>query len=856
MTNPIQATYRLQFHAGFGFADGGALAPYLAALGVSHVYASPILEAREGSTHGYDVIDHTRVSGERGGEAGFRSMARDLRQHNIGILLDIVPNHMAVGRGDNGLWLDVLKHGRASRFASWFDIDFDCPDPELRGKVHAPFLDAPLSTVLANGGLRVARDEARGGFAVVHHDNVFPVRDADNALVEREGTAAFEDAGRLRALLANQNYVLDWWRSSGDRVNWRRFFDINELAALRMEDAGAFESAHAVAFGLYAEGIIDGLRVDHIDGLADPAAYCVALRSRLESLRARRPPERRADAPWIVVEKILAFDERVPDDWGVDGTTGYDFMGEVGALLHDEAGGPRLAEHWSAVSGRPAAFHDEETPARRQILDYGFGGPRERLVECLFEIAESPAATLPALRRSVASVMSRMRAYRAYATGAPGSPAPGRYFEAAMRAARDDPFAEVEALDVIAGALRSDGGDKRVEIARRFNQLAAPLAAKAVEDTSFYRYGRLLSRNEVGCDGDVFAMDAAAYCARMVERAEKWPRSLLATATHDHKRGEDARARLAAISEIPGEWIEAAAAWRELNAGIRPASIDAGDEYQFFQTIVGAWPLDLGVDDAGALAGFAERLARWRQKALREAKLRSGWMAPNERNENEWAAYIERMFDPAKSGAFLSRAEKFVARIAPAGAMNSLSQTALKLTCPGIPDFYQGAEMWDFSLVDPDNRRPVDYAFREASLRGGLAPAKAAAAWRDWRAKQALIARLLSLRRASPSLFARGGCEPVGVFGARRDRVVAFQRSFEDERLIVVAAVKCAEAVVGRDVVSPPAAWWGDTWVELPPTKGAWTRAADERGAEPGAMFPLAALGPLPLAVFVEKRAG
>jgi (1->4)-alpha-D-glucan 1-alpha-D-glucosylmutase len=799
-----RASYRLQFHKGFTFDEAVPLAPYLAKLGISHLYSSPILTARAGSTHGYDVVDHTNINPELGGAEGFERLAAALKAVEIGIIVDIVPNHMAVGGADNPWWLDVLEKGDTSRYARFFDVQFDTPDADLQGKILAPFLGAPYGEVLQSGDLRLVRDEATGKVAVAYHHHRFPIRPEDQASVAND-LERYKDPDALHELLEQQNFRLAWWRTAGDQINWRRFFDITELAGLKVERPEVFDAVHAVTFDLYRRGLIDGVRVDHVDGLADPAAYCRTLRARLDAL----DPDR---AAYIVIEKILGPGEQLPADWGVDGTTGYDFMNQVSALQHDPLGEPALTEFWSTISGRPAEFETEELTAREEMLRTAFDRQLDAAAEAFYAIAagspETRDLTVSALHRGLVHIIRHMRVYRTYATGTEGSPAPGPYFDQAVATALDEAPTESWSIQFIAQTLASETARAAV---KSFNQLTAPVAAKAVEDTAFYRYGRLLSRNDVGFQPGQLASDIADFHETIRQRAVGYPHAMLATATHDHKRGEDSRARLAVISEIAGEWQDAVEAWREINAGLRPENIAPDDEYQLYQTLVGAWPLDLPVNDAQALDIFRERVAGWRIKSLREAKLRSSWAAPDEAYEGANLGYLEMILDPVRSSKFIGHLGSFVDRIAPAGAMNSLVQTVLRCTVPGMPDLYQGAEFWDLSLVDPDNRRPVDYPARLAALGNERPWPELAQGWRDGRIKQRLAAVLLGLRANDPDLFANGDYQPLTVEGLRKDHVMAFARRHNGRMAVVVVPIRCAAAVTGADAISPVADWWADT---------------------------------------------
>jgi (1->4)-alpha-D-glucan 1-alpha-D-glucosylmutase len=837
-----RATYRLQFHRGFTFDDAVVIVPYLADLGVSHVYASPILTARAGSMHGYDGVDPTAVNPELGGETGFRRLCAALSERSMGVIVDIVPNHMAVGGADNHWWLDVLEKGRGSAFADWFDIDFDGPEPELRGKVLAPFLGSTYAEALADGSLRLVWDERLAKLAFAYGPHRFPLRPEDYAEVGGSNPAgadlgAWNTPGQLHALLERQNFRLALWRVAGDIINWRRFFDISELAGLRMENPETFEAVHAVIFRLYAEGLIDGVRIDHVDGLSDPAAYCRTLRSRLDGLTAQRPADAAAGPAYIVVEKILAAGEAMPDDWGVQGTSGYDFMNDVSALQHDPDGEAPLTALWTEISGRAGAFEAEETDARLEILTGAFEGQLTAAARALNEMAaartETRDLTAAAFRRGLIRWITHLRVYRSYATGRPDGPAPGEAVDRALALARADAPAETAAIDFIDGLLHGAHGDRApmaAQTVRRLNQLTAPVTAKAVEDTAFYRYGRLLSRNDVGFEPGRLSMTPEAFIQSGIDRSARWPQSMLATATHDHKRGEDVRARLAVLSEIPEVWAEAVRSWFVMNGRVRLPDVARDDEFQLYQTLVGAWPTGLAADDEAGLTAFAGRLEAWREKSLREAKLRSSWARPDEDYEAANRDFIRALLNPRRSAAFLAELTGFVARIAPAGAANGVVQAALRCLWPGVPDLYQGAEMEDLSLVDPDNRRPVDYERAARLLAQEETPDSPGAL------KLRTVARLLRVRAADPDLFAHGGLEPVMVEGPRAGRLLAFRRRLEGRGFVAAVPIRIARAFDGCS--APARSWWGDTRYAV---DGRWILAADSLGDGFVAFHPLAA---------------
>ncbi len=880
----LRATARIQFHRDFPMPRATEIVPYLARLGVSHLYASPLLKARPGSTHGYDIVDHDAINPELGGEPALRDLVTALRAHGMGLILDIVPNHMGVGGSDNAWWLDVLEWGRASPYATFFDIDWDPPDATLRGKLLAPFLGASYGEALAGGAIVLRFDAADGRFfASVYDAHRFPIAPRDyptilraaggalDALADpfvnatgpdaRERVAAARETlrtadqgavaaalagfdaaredgrGRLHLLLERQAYRLSWWRAASDEINWRRFFDINGLAGIRQEEPAVFDATHAHVLRLYAEGLVDGLRIDHVDGLADPRGYCRKLRRRLEAERERRPEALRGTAPVLWIEKILFAHERLAGDWLTDGTTGYDFMNEASAVLHDPAGEAPLTAFWTAQTGRPAAFAAEAEPARRQILRQALSSELRATAAAFHRVLRRNTATrdwtLTRVERALEEILVHFHTYRIYAGLGGASDSDGQALAWAMAGARRTTRnADAGLLDVLARLIAGDGlretpaGAARNVWLRamvRFQQLSAPTAAKSVEDTAFYRYGRLLSRNEVGSEPSQWAMTPAAYHATARDRQRRFPRALLATATHDHKRGEDARARLAVLSEVPGEWQEAVARWSRLNAPLK-RTMEAGylaptpaDELMLYETLVGAWPLDLSPDDAAGLEALRTRVAEWLEKAVREAKVHSEWAAPNEPYELACRDLLAACLDPARSAPVVREIAAFAQRLAIPGAANGLGQALLRLTSPGVPDLYQGTEFWDLSLVDPDNRRPVDWPARQAALDESAAPAALLHAWRDGRVKQAVISRALDLRRRLPALFDRGSYVPLVAAGPAAEHVLAFARVHED-RACIVAVGQLFAAILGTDVTFPlaPANLWDGTSLPLP----------------------------------------
>jgi len=904
-----RATARLQFHAGFTLDDAVPLVPYLARLGISHLYASPILKARPGSTHGYDIVDHGAINPELGGEPALRRLVAALKAEGLGLILDIVPNHMGVGGADNAWWLDVLEWGRHSPYAHFFDIDWEPPDPALRHRLLAPFLGAPYGEVLASGDLRLHFDADGGKFHAQYFEHRFPIAAPYHAALLRgqahaaafaalrpsshaaapaahaalarwakteEGRAQLAailaahdpttEAGRaaLHALLERQHYRLAWWRAAADEINWRRFFDITSLAGLRAEDPAVFDATHDLVLRLYAEGAVDGLRIDHVDGLADPRAYCRKLHRRMQTLRP-------GQEPLIWVEKILAPFEALRPDWQVQGTTGYDFMDEVAGLLHDPEGEGPLTALWTGRTGRPAHFEAEAQEARRQILRDNLASELNATAAALKRVANQDLAARDhsptALRRALAEVLVHFPLYRLYISKGGRSEEDRRILGWALagahRTLRATSRPLLPLLDAWLGAdpprsLPPAQRRERLEAAVRFQQLSAPVAAKSVEDTAFYRYGRLLSRNEVGSDPARFAVSPAGFHAVARQRAGRFPLAMVATATHDHKRGEDVRARLAVLSEIPEEWAAAIERWTRLNAPLRRELEDGpapgmSAQLMLYQTLVGAWPLDLDPQDDAGVAGFASRVAEWQRKALREAKRRTEWAVENTEYESACEAFLHAALAPDRASRWREEVAGFAARLAPAGAVNGLAQALLRCAAPGLPDLYQGTEFWDFSLVDPDNRRPVDWPARIAALEAGEAPRDLLSRWRDGRVKQAVIARALALRRARPALFAEGAYLPLQVAGARAGHAVGFARVGEGSAVLAVVPRLPAALLGEASLPLVPGAAWGDTHLRLPPRLAAleWRDAltgAALRGR--GGRLPVAALlGQLPVAL-------
>ncbi|MFP0197593.1 MULTISPECIES: malto-oligosyltrehalose synthase [Pseudomonas] len=915
----LRATVRLQFHRGFTLDQAVPLVPYFARLGISHIYASPLLAARAGSMHGYDVVDPTRVNPELGGEPALRRLVASLREHGMGLILDIVSNHMAVGGGDNPWWLDLLEWGRLSPYGEFFDIQWHSPDPLMEGQLLLPFLGSDYGVALQDATLPLVFNAESGTFHVEHYEHHFPICPGDygellksddtpnealKALADRFSALSYqtdarslalplkeqlqrlasdphvlraiernlthydskteEGFQRLHQLLERQSYRLASWRTAADDINWRRFFDINELGGLRVERPAVFEATHGKIFQLIGEGLIDGLRIDHIDGLADPRGYCRKLRRRLDHLAPGR------HLP-IYVEKILGDGETLPTDWAVDGSTGYEFMNQLSLLQHDPDGEHVLGDLWQRRTERPAAFIEEAQLARQQILNGSLASDCESVAQALLQVARDDLMTrdltLGSIRRALQALIVHFPVYRTYITAMGRSARDEVFFQQAMHGARQTlNESDWPVLDCVAGWLggqpwrRKPRGRSRKILRHacvRFQQLTSPAAAKAVEDTALYRSAVLLSRNDVGYNTEQFSAPVSDFHAVNLQRLESFPDNLLATATHDHKRGEDTRARLAVLSERSHWYAEQIELWRALARPLRdddqvPSS---ADELILYQALLGSWPLDLHDDDQAGFADYAKRVWQWQQKALREAKLQSSWSAPNEAYENAAQAFTEQLLLAPEGELLRGALAKTVNSIAAAGALNGLAQTLLRMTVPGVPDLYQGNEFWDFSMVDPDNRRPVDYAARQQALEAHGSVQELLVNWRDGRIKQALIAQVLRLRADYAQLFRQGSYQALEVLGSQAHNVLAFARELGEQRVIVIVPIRCATLLENSAVPRVDALRWGDTRVVLPfdasdeNLKGLFSSTAVTKNRE---LQVSAALGDFPVNLLIQ----
>jgi (1->4)-alpha-D-glucan 1-alpha-D-glucosylmutase len=845
------ATYRVQLTKDFGFDNAAALAPYLKGLGITHLYASPFLKARPGSTHGYDIVDHDRLNPELGGDEGFARLSEALKQNDLGLILDFVPNHMGVGHADNAWWLDVLEWGPKSPYAAAFDIDWEGLPYRRHPGVLLPILGRPYGDALQNGEIALKYDADTGSFAAWYFDHKLPInpqrygemlRTIVNAagasdelpgqrlialahehrdpgvptygkasdlksrlatingaadVIER-GLSAYKsdnEAGSaaLHRLLERQHYQLAYWRVAFSAVNYRRFFDISDLAGLRVEDPKTFRGIHPLVARLISSGQLQGLRLDHIDGLRDPGQYARRLRQLVAKLRR----EAGLSGPfYVLIEKILGEGEPLPRFPGVHGTTGYEWLNVISRVLVDDKGLAPLEKNWRDFTGERAEFPAMLDDAKRRVIDTMLASEFTVLTRALARIAAGHFSTrdftIDRLRAALQTYVLEFPVYRTYVTAAGASDGDRKMIEETIARARarwagPDP----EIFDFLRDALNIDlaanTGYSAVRVrnfALKLQQFTGPLMAKALEDTTFYRYHRLLALNEVGGAPTAQALSLKEFNDLQTKRAAIAPSGLTATATHDTKRGEDARARILALSEIPEEWAAAVLQWHNRNLQLigRQNGLSCpspGHEYMLYQSLIGAWPA--AIDDT-----FAERMKAFALKAAREGKQQTSWTNPNEAYETGLQAFVGKLLDPQTSGEFLASFGAFAARTALLGALNGLSQLALKALLPGVPDFYQGTEFWDYSLVDPDNRRPVDFKQCVFALASGETNwATLASQWQDGRIKFALTRDLLGLQRKFADLLRSGSYEPLEVTGRHAAHVIAFTRTLRREQVVV-----------------------------------------------------------------------
>jgi (1->4)-alpha-D-glucan 1-alpha-D-glucosylmutase len=782
------STYRLQLQAGFDFDAAAGVAPYLAALGVSHAYSSPYLQAARGSTHGYDVVDHARVSDELGGAEAHARFCRALRELGLGQVLDVVPNHMAITGRENSWWWDLLRQGRKSPYAGHFDVDWNSPEPKLRGKILMPILGDHYGRVLESGELRLVREP--DGLVLRYFEHELPIDPESLAGLDPEPERLAANPDKLHRLLERQHYRLAFWRTAGQELDYRRFFDVNNLAALRVEDEGVFLDTHALVLRWLAAGVLDGVRVDHPDGLRDPRQYCARLREA-------------APAAWIVVEKILASDESLPDDWPVAGTAGYEFANRLLGLYLDPAAEPELSAFYREFSGVEEDFEEIAYRGKKRVLGELLATDLRRLLANFARVCEGNRQFRDFTRQDLHEVLTEfiacLRVYRTYVRpGEPPSAQDRAEIEAAAAAARRrrpdlDPDLVAYLVAILVGRQR---GLEEDNLVARLQQTTGAVAAKGVEDTAFYAYNRFVALNEVGGDPSIFGIDPAAFHAAAAETAARHPATMNTTSTHDTKRSEDVRARLALLSEIPGPWVEAVRRWSARNQPHRRDELpDRNLEYLLYQTLVGAHPIGL------------DRVQAFLLKAAREAKTHTSWTAIDKDFETALANFVAgSLADPG----FRSDLDDFVARLVEPGRINSLAWKLLALTAPGVPDLYQGSELWDLSLVDPDNRRPVDFALRQRRL-GELDQLGADGAWgraEDGLPKLLVVQRALQLRRQRPDLFGPAGSyRPLAGEGARARHLVAFVRGGEAVTVVPRLVLTLAGDWAGTELELPPGSW-------------------------------------------------
>jgi (1->4)-alpha-D-glucan 1-alpha-D-glucosylmutase len=950
-----RATYRLQLHKGFTFRDAAAIVPFLAELGVSDAYTSPILRARAGSMHGYDVVDHGKINPELGGEVGFEEFAAALKSASLGLILDTVPNHMGVFDPANGWWMDVLENGASSTVADHFDIDWQPVKRELAGKVLLPILGDQYGDVLERGKFRLVYEE--GAFFIYSGTVKLPIapgtydhilgrrrdelvvqlgetdehalelqsiltqihnlpartesdpvklaeRNREKEIVKRRIAALHHGCPEFRTaidatiaefngvqgepasfdlmdqLIDAQSYRPAYWRVAGEEINYRRFFDINDLAAIRVELPDVFRAVHEIAFRLLVEGKATGLRIDHPDGLRDPVRYFHQLQEEfvvrqaqevfsaesrvlsangLGTQQSAHSTPRLADwftaasverehalPPWplyVVAEKILAEGEPLPPDWAVAGTVGYDFLNDLTGLFVDRQHRRAIDRVYGQFTGRELDYRPLITATKRVVMQVSMASEINSLAHQLERLANKNRRyrdfTLNILVRAIREVIACLPVYRTYLTS-PGSvlPRDAAYVEQAVEAAKRRNVRVAEQIfDFLRDTLlwrnyEQFGPDDRPGVeafVRRFQQVTGPVTAKGVEDTAFYVYNRLASLNEVGGEPETFGLTQAGFHRRNAARLQRWPHAMLASSTHDTKRSEDVRARISVISEIPEEWRGALLRWNRANTA-RKSIVNGelapsrNDEYLFYQVLLGAWPFEPSSPEEFAI--FRERVTNYMLKAIKEAEVRTSWVNPHAEYEEATRSFVTQVLTDDPADQFRQDFVGLQRRVAFFGQVNGLSQLLLKLTSPGVPDIYQGQELWDFSLVDPDNRRPVDYDRRRALLaevHAGIDHGDLAELCRDLmttstdgRIKMYVTHRVLVYRAEHPQLFDAGGYRALRAVGRRRRHVCAYVRDREEESLIVIAPRLAVRLTGGVESWPIGRSAWRDTWLVLP----------------------------------------
>lgn len=864
----MRATYRLQLGPDLDFAGAAAQVGYLAALGVSHLYLSPVLQARPGSTHGYDVADHGRISAELGGEEGLRGLASAAHTAGLGLVADLVPNHVGTSP-DTPLWWALLRDGQSGEGGRWFDVDWEPPLPGAAGKVILPVLDRPYGDALIAG--EIVLGEHAGLPCVAVGEQRFPLSAAAVQALERAGGPSAMDGspgergtwGRMHSLLEMQHYRLVDWRAGGRLVNYRRFFAINDLAAIRVEDQAVFEGSHALVLRLVREGVLDGLRIDHVDGLADPLGYLVRLR------------EAAGPEAWIVVEKILAADEDLPAGWPVAGTTGYEAGGALTGLAIDPQGLLILGQVARRYDAVPVDFDTAAMDCKAEAAEEELGPDVRRLANVLWDACQDEVGVRDVDFRACLAAVGRtlvaLDVYRTYSDpgggGAPDGSADLARVQGAIERARTVRSVGSRAVperlwdfleDALAGrpsrhaatVHSGPGAVARRILARRFPQVSSAVTAKGVEDTFLYRHARLLAACDVGVDPLDPVVDVAGWHDRVRRLVATQPGGMRGTSTHDTKRGEDVRLRIAALSELSHRWREATRRWRRAHADL---DLDTHLRLVACQLLVGVWPV--GDDGRGPAVDVVDDT--WRDRVLaalvksaREDGRRTTWADPDAAYERSIGAFLEAVTGGPLAEAFLGELRALARDAAEIAMVSGLAGALLKATMPGVPDVYQGTERWEDSLVDPDNRRPVDFGALAEGLDLGADPAALWAARRDGRVKQWVLARTLATLRDHPSAFAPGAAyTPLAVSGRWADHVVAFARG---EGEAVVVAPSLPGRVTDAGAFAPLGRIWADTTVALPPG-GPW-HCALNAADHPGPDLALAeAFAHLPVALLIRE---
>lgn len=884
------STYRLQFTPSFTFNDAVKILPYLDRLGISDIYASPVFKARRGSTHGYDVIDPNEINPELGTPEEFHNLLSAVRNRSMGWVQDIVPNHMAFD-SSNTMLMDVLEYGKASPFANFFDVEWNHPYESLREKILAPFLGRFYGECLEAGEIRLGFDD--GGLHVAYYDLRLPIRiesygpilsryldglkqylEPDNPAFGKltgavstlrdfttvddrlkQGRLAkdivrslFKTSGPIQSwilsivadfngepgkpetfnllddLLSNQLFRLSFWKVATEEINYRRFFNINQLISLRVENPAVFKETHRLIIDLVRSGLVTGLRIDHIDGLFDPQQYLNRLREELPDV-------------YLVVEKILEPDEKLPSSWPCQGTSGYDALNCINGLFCDRKNDKRLEKVYVRFAERMTPYYQLVEDTKRLIIGRHMAGDIDRLAHVFKNISgrdrHARDITLYGLRRALVELLALFPVYRTYIRdNAIGESDRAVVEETARRAGETNPAMLLE-INYIKRFLLLDFPEYVTDEERkhwlyfvmRFQQLSGPLMAKGFEDTALYRYNKLISLNEVGGSPRRFGTSPIEYHHFFKEKAAEWPNGFNATSTHDTKRGEDVRARMNVLSEIPEEWERRVKSWKKMNRRFKPVQgtheiPDLNDEYFLYQTLMGAFP-----NDERDIRSFINRIQEYSIKAVREAKVHTAWIKPDEVYESGFRQFIGRILDQSPENHFLADFVPFQKRVSHYGFLNSLSQLMLKLTSPGVPDVYQGSELWDFFLVDPDNRQSVDYSIRREYLETlGNAPEQGLLSLTgqlfshsaNGMVKMFLLSKMLNCRKEHPDLFARGSYLPLSIKGKHRNHLLAFARNAGKDWSVTLAPrrigtlVKSFALPVGKEV-------WEDTSIVLPP---------------------------------------